>query len=258
MPRLPEARKSRVASGVGEELVMHGRRLAAELRAGRRERLPGADVLGRGFHQEKVEIGLVEGDEFLDPVAERVDDDLGVVAKPLDRLAIAPGALLLQRLRQVPMEERDHRLDAGGDQIVDQAAVVGEAGRVHLAGALGQDARPGDREAVGVDAELAHQRDVGEILIAVIGVDRDVAGLLLADHRLGDAVAVGVDVPVGEALAVGLPTALDLVGGARRPPEKIPCHGRSSCLVWSQTLSLFSWATLCARSMRQSPVVSNQ
>ena len=205
---------------------MHRRRLFAVLRAGSVRRPAGANVLGGRLHQEKVDERLVQGDELVHPVAEGTDDCRGVGPEPLHRLAIAPGALLLQRLRQIPVEEGDHRLDTGSDEVIDEPAVIGEARLVHPAGALRQNACPGQREAVGVGTELAHQRDVAEILVAVIGVAGDVAGLLLAGRRHGDAVAVGVDVPIRQALAIGLPTALDLIGGACRPPDKPARHGR--------------------------------
>ena len=89
-------------------------------------------------------------------------------------------ALLVQPPGEIPVVEGDDRLDAGGEKIVDQAGVVVEAGLVDGADAVGQDARPGDREAVGVDAEILEERDVLEVLLAVVGVDGDVAGLVLA------------------------------------------------------------------------------
>ena len=58
------------------------------------------------------------------------------------------------------MVERDERADAGGEQVVDETVVEVEACLVDAAASLRQDARPGDREAVRVEAELLHARDV--------------------------------------------------------------------------------------------------
>ena len=72
------------------------------------------------------------------------------------------------------------RLDAVLEQRVDQPLVEVEPGLVHRARALGQDAAPGDAEAVGVEAELAHQRDVARV--AAVVVAGDVAGVAVRGH----------------------------------------------------------------------------
>ena len=92
-----------------------------------------------------------------DAVAEPRGDDLGVLGERLDVSRARPAAAVLERLRQVPVVERQERLDAVREQLVDEAVVEVEAGLVHAAATLGDDPRPRDREAVGVEPELAHQ-----------------------------------------------------------------------------------------------------
>ena len=71
-----------------------------------------------------------------------------------------PAAGVLERLRQIPVVERDEGLDAGLEQPVDEPVVEVEAGGVDLPAPGREDARPGDREAVGAEAEPLHQLDV--------------------------------------------------------------------------------------------------
>src|SRR5262245_3382009 len=160
---------------------------------------------------------LVDREVVLDPVAELLGDVPGVVAERFRRLLRAPPAVLvLERLRQVPVVERRVRLDAGRQQLVDEAAVEVDALRVRRAGAVREDARPGDREAIGVRADIAHERHV--VRIAMVGVVRDVAVVAVLDQ----ARRVGVPVPDRFAFAVLVPRPLDLVrGGGHTPGEPV-------------------------------------
>jgi hypothetical protein len=58
--------------------------------------------------------------------------------------------------------------DPGRVQLVDEAAVKIETLRVGTAAPGGKDARPGDRESVAAESELAHERDVLRVPIEVI------------------------------------------------------------------------------------------
>ena len=77
--------------------------------------------------EAQVGAGLVQRQEQLHVLAEAVEHDAGVVAEPVDDLAIGPAALLRQRLRQLPVIERHQRLDARRLQVGDEPAVVGDA-----------------------------------------------------------------------------------------------------------------------------------
>ena len=113
------------------------------------------------------------------------------------------------------MVEGDDRRDLVREQLVHEAVVEVEAGLVHLAASLGQNPRPGDGEAEGARAELAHQGDV--LGVAVVEVARHFAGLAVADVALDRAEAV----PDALAAPVLVDRTLDLVRGCRHaPPER--------------------------------------
>ena len=119
------------------------------------------------------------------------------------------------------MEERDERADAVCHELVNERIVKIDALLVDCAGALGQDTRPGEGEAVVLDAHLLHQRDV--LLEPMIVVAGDVAGMAAKDT----ARFMGEIVPDVSALAVLEGCALDLVGRGRRAPDEIllKAHG---------------------------------
>src|SRR5581483_10883459 len=97
---------------------------------------------------------LVVRDPVLHAVAEARADDLDVLAERVDDPAGRPAAMLIEHLRRVPVEERAERRDAVVEQLVDEAVVEVEPLRIDGATSLRQDARPRDREAKRVDAEL--------------------------------------------------------------------------------------------------------
>ena len=83
------------------------------------------------------------------------------------------------------MIERRERLDAVGQQFVDQPVVEVEAFRVGRAVAVGEHPWPGDREAIGLDAELLDQRNVFLVaMIVIVGAVAVGAVLDLAGRRL--------------------------------------------------------------------------
>ena len=73
---------------------------------------PAGGVHADGVAEHGDDVGLVDGDPVLDPVGEPLADDGGVLGEAVDGVAVEPAAVVLERLRQVPVEERDHRLDA--------------------------------------------------------------------------------------------------------------------------------------------------
>ena len=78
-----------------------------------------------------------------------------VVDEAVHGVARRPAAAVLQRLRQVPVVERQVGLHAAREQAVDEAFVEVQALGVPGAAAGGLHARPADREAVGVDPSAA-------------------------------------------------------------------------------------------------------
>ena len=161
------------------------------------------------------DVGFVEGEEAPDAIAEPRGDIAGVIGERLGGLAPFPAAkTVLQGLRQVPVIERDVGRDSVREQRIDEAIVEVEALRIGRADAVGKDARPRNREAVGARAERLHERDV--LLVAMIMVDRDVAGVAVRDlaGRVGEAV------PDRAALAILVPRAFDLVSRGRGSPDE--------------------------------------
>ena len=139
----------------------------------------------------------------------------GVVGEPVDDLRVGEAAAVLQRLRQVPVEQVDQRLDAGVEQGVDEALVEVEAGLVDGAGPRGQDARPADAEAVGARPQLGHEPDV--LRVAVVVVARDVARAAVGDRTRPS----GEGVPDRRASAVLGGGSLDLVGRGGEAPREV-------------------------------------
>ncbi len=158
---------------------------------------------------------LVVGCPVADTVAESLGDDGGVLDERLGGRALAPTALVLERLRQVPVVQREEGIDPVLEQRVDEPVVEVEPGRVHAATSFRQDARPRDGEAECVEAELLHQADVvGKAVVEVAG---DRSGLAVPHlPRRGRE-------PVPDALAAPVlgRGALDLVGGRSGTPEEV-------------------------------------
>src|SRR5262249_31403011 len=100
------------------------------------------------------------------------------------------------------------------DQLIDQAVVEVEALQVGLPGAVGEDARPGDREAIRPRPDLPHEPDV--LLVAMVVIIGDVAGVAVLDLSR----RWRVRIPDRRSLAVLVPRAFDLVRGRRNAPEE--------------------------------------
>ena len=157
---------------------------------------------------------LVVGDPVLRSVAQTTGHDGGVFGKSEGGVAGRPAAAVLQGLRQVKVVQGNEGLDAVGEEGVHQAVVEVQAFPVHLPGALGQHPGPGDREAIGLQADLGHQVHV--LGPAVIVVGSHVAGLA-APNPAG---TVHEGIPHRRTAAVLVPSALNLIGGGGGAPEE--------------------------------------
>ena len=158
---------------------------------------------------------LVVCHPVLHAIAELRCDDLRVLRERLRGGANSPAALVLECLRRVPVEERRERLDALLEERVDETVVEVEPRLIHRAATLGEHARPGDREAECVEAEVFHQAHV--LRIPVVEVARDCARVARA-HLAGRR---GEAIPHALAAAVLVDGALDLVRGRRGPPDEV-------------------------------------
>lgn len=147
----------------------------------------------------------------------RLKNHPGVPHVILDVLLLVqkPPVPLVQRLGQIPMEQRDHGLDAVRQTFVHEVDVVLQTGLVDgvVAAAQRDDAAPGNAEAVGFGAQRLHERHV--VFVAVVGVAGDVA--VGAVGNFARDAAEGVPDAVGAAIFVGC--AFDLVAGGMLVPE---------------------------------------
>ena len=147
---------------------------------------------------------LVDREEALDPVAELPRHIAAIVRKRFGGVARLPSALVLQRLRQVPVVESRKRFDAGLEKRVDKAAVEVEALWIRLTDAVGKDSRPGDGETIVLDAHILHEPYI--IPVAMIVIVGDVGVIAVPD--LARRMRVGI--PDRCAATVFLYGALDL------------------------------------------------
>ncbi len=137
-----------------------------------------------------------------------------VLRKPRRGVAVGPPAGVLQRLRQVPVIERERGLDTGRQERVHQRLVEIEARAVGLPPALREHARPGGGEAVGGQAQVPHVLHV--VAPAVVVVAGRVAGVAAVDRARDPAEPV----PDRLAAAIIVHRAFDLIGCGRRTPEE--------------------------------------
>jgi len=100
----------------------------------------------------------------------------------------------------------DHRFNVMRQQLVNQVAVELHPCFIHLAAASGQQAGPGNREAIALQTHFRHQRHVFAKTMVV--VNGDVTGRPL----IGSARKMGISIPDRRAFAVGIVSAFNLPG----------------------------------------------
>jgi hypothetical protein len=166
---------------------------------------PPRGVRAPGVTEHGDDVRLVDRDPVLDPVPQALADQAGVLGEPVRGVAVQPAAVVLERLREVPVVERCHRLDVPLEQPVDEPVVEVEAGLVHVTGAGGLDPGPGDGEPVAADPEPRHQVEV--LLEAVVVVAGDITRGPVHDP----AGQMGEGVPDARSLAVLGGRPFDLV-----------------------------------------------
>src|SRR5258708_9597352 len=145
-----------------------------------------------------------------------------------------PSALACEPDRAGEMVQGHHRLDALLTQLAEHIPVVADLSRVELTGRR-LDPRPLDRKPVSVLVQAREQREV--FAVAVV--------LVVRDHRriaVRDPARLLPELPPITVAVV----ALDLVGGAGRPPQKslgeTPRHAALTCF------STFGGATYSQRT----------
>lgn len=83
----------------------------------------------------------------------------------------------MEALRKIPVVERDEGSDASREELVDQVRVELDAELIHrvITTTKRNDTRPGDREAVGLDAVFLEERNILAPEAVRIGGDITVA-----------------------------------------------------------------------------------
>ena len=198
--------------------------------------------LAHAVAQDREAHDLVDRHPVVDPVAEPLDGGRDVIGKILGHLAAPPGAVaVLQGLRAVPVQQRGMGRDAVLQERVDQAAVEIDAFLVHRPASVRHDPRPGDAEAIVLDAQVGHQLHV--VLVAVVVIAGDVARVA----AVGAAGGVAEGVPDARLAAVFRRGAFDLVGrGGRSPPETLGKPGFRRFRRRLQTVPLATLGSIAA------------
>ena len=204
------------------------RRLAADRLAGpavrQQQVVGGSQALGRAQVARRVVAlfvaqgggapRLVVRGPAPDPVAQAARHQGRIVGEHLGGVPAGPAAGVLQRLRQVPMIKCREGLQPGFEQAVDQLVIEVQAGRVGGPPPGGLDAGPGDREPVGPQAEVLHDRYVVAPQVVMVAGD-------VRNGAVGDLAGDGREaVPDGLAPAPLVAAPLDLLRGGGDAPEK--------------------------------------
>ncbi|MNG74596.1 hypothetical protein D3C79_330840 [compost metagenome] len=103
---------------------------------------------------------LIEGEPMHHPVAKQLKTDLRIAAKGRDHVTVFPAALLLHRHRHIEVEQRNKRLDALRQQLINHVVIKRHRLRIHLARSVRDQPRPTQRGTKTVVVEPFQQRDI--------------------------------------------------------------------------------------------------
>ena len=203
-----------------------------------------------GAHERQVQdhVDLVEGEPVLHQALVTGEEHRGEVLVEVDELAVAPATILLDEVNgAVEVRDGDERLDAVLLALAEHVLVEGEAGLVGLGlVAVGENARPSEAHAKGLEAHLGKEGDV--LLVAMVKVDAALRGVVVAvlkvkhlAHAGAHSEALGAvrhHIDIGQATPVDVIRALALVcGGGAAPQEVIAKTHCASLLVCRRRLS---------------------
>ncbi|MNJ46719.1 hypothetical protein D3C77_418570 [compost metagenome] len=158
---------------------------------------------------------LIERHPMLDQAVELTEHRFGEHDEGVDRLPVLPAAVVLKRLRQLPVVQCAERLDSVLEQLVHQQFVMLDSFPVHFAEALRVNARPRYREAVGFNAQLLHKLNV--FLVTVVAVTGNACVIALKNFSG----RCRHDVPDAQASPVLIQGAFDLISRGRYAPDKV-------------------------------------
>jgi hypothetical protein len=169
---------------------------------------PGSKKAG-AIAENRAAPGLVEGDPIFYLGPESLETHPGVVLVILHKLVLVQHApiSLVQVVREIPMKQRYHGLDACGTEIVDQLDVVLQTFIVDgvVAAAERYDAGPREGKAVRFCANILQEGNV--LVSAVVGIACNFSGFS-ACYLARDAAE---RVPNGIGTAIFMRRAFDLV-----------------------------------------------
>ena len=170
-------------------------------------------LAGRVAGERRVE-RLVERRPVTHPIAQPLVHRGRVVGEAQRGVARRPAAAVLERLREIPVIERDPWLDRLPFELVEQALVEVEPGLVDRAAARRHQPRPREREPVDAGTELSEQGHV--VAEAVVVIACDASRVAVEDRPRTGAERV----PDRRSPAALLNGTLDLVGRGRRSPRE--------------------------------------
>src|ERR1700730_2042828 len=115
---------------------------------------------------------LIDRKKMLYSIGEMLGNVTRIITECLRGIARLPtAAVVLQRLRQIPVIESGEWLDVISEQFVDEAVVKVEAFGVRRAGTLRKHARPRNREAIRLDAQRLHELNILFVPMIVVICD---------------------------------------------------------------------------------------
>ncbi len=161
----------------------------------------------RQVTQQGMNVGLVQHQERVHPVAQALGSHLRVIGEPEGRVAVGPAAPLLQRLRQVPMVEAHPRRYTRSHQAVEESVVEIEASRRQAPAPGWHEPRPRERQAV---RTYPQPREQGNVFLVALVMPGGYVATATVDDVAGH---VAEAVPDRFALAARGGRALDLVSG---------------------------------------------
>lgn len=166
------------------------------------------------------DILLVDREPVLHAVTQALKQHVRIIAKRIDSGTIAPAASGMQCKRQVKVEERHNRFNAMGNKRIDQAIIELQARLVHPSRPLRHHARPAYREAIRLEAQFRHQRDVLFQVMVMIA----------RNFEIGHASRGLVQVLQRHAFAILIPCPFDLIGRRGCSPQKPGGKRRVRCV----------------------------
>ena len=158
---------------------------------------------------------FVQRKEMSYPVAEPLRDKTGIFSEPLRYIPVHPSALLIQLIRQLPVEQCDIRLDPVLQKFVDQITVKPDAFFIHPTRPLGQDTGPVDRKPVRFQPDLFHNLHILTEAMIVI------PGCIACMSSVHSPRLFRIYIPDMHPLAGTMNASFNLIGAGSGAPHKI-------------------------------------